>query len=149
MRPTEKKLRAGDVSASKEETKKLLAKGLIENMTAASTSSREASMRMNNALVEQQMQFDKNVLPYHKAIVETIRGGFPILNGCTSESMIKLGLSRALLEQNPASNLRFVENKEKKRSQQGPDLKLFKRQSYHIAIAYHIHLRNVRSANVS
>jgi hypothetical protein len=25
------------------------------------------------------------------------------------------------------------------------DLKLFKRQSYHVAIAYHIHLKNIKS----
>jgi hypothetical protein len=61
---------------------------------------------------------------YHGMLSEHVRSAYPNISNVSADMLRGLDIPRQLL-------------------------KPFKRQSYHVAIAYHIHLKRIRTANPS
>lgn len=95
-------------------------------------------------------------LEYHHMLNQHIRLAYPNISNITTDMLKGLDIPRQLLEQqNLIAKSKEKDEKSKlihslkqiKAKQVRQDLKPFKRQSYHVAIAYHIHLKNSKNAN--
>jgi hypothetical protein len=97
--------------------------------------------------VSSSLQLDQD---YHGMLSDHIRTAYPNITHLTPEMLRSLEVPKQLLQQNGKSKGRegrSKDGKEMKGVKKGDELKPFKRQSYHVAIAYHIHLKRIRSTN--
>ncbi len=90
-------------------------------------------------------------LSYHTMLGQHIRSSLPDSRNLSPQALMQLGLPpKETLEK-----LKVRENGGKKKtgtgqkvgSKESNDLKPFKRQSYHVAIAYHIYMRQVKEGS--
>jgi hypothetical protein len=96
---------------------------------------------------------------YHALLNEHIRSAYPNISNISPDMLKTLDLPKQLLDaQNTNGKHRQKEEKSKvpqllrsiKGGKEGKEeLKPFKRQSYHVAIAYHIHLKRIKTTNPS
>jgi hypothetical protein len=91
----------------------------------------------------------------HNALDSHIRSAYPSLSSVSPEMLKGMDIPKQLL--GPQQKSRLEEEKAKGQHPRGvkgvrekrEDLKPFKRQSYHVAIAYHIHIKRIKTANPS
>lgn len=78
---------------------------------------------------------------------EHVRNAYPNISNVSADMLKGLDIPRHLLQ---AKNKGKEDKKGGQASKNGKskeELKPFKRQSYHVAIAYHIHLKRIKTAN--
>jgi hypothetical protein len=87
-------------------------------------------------------------LSYHNALNEHVKNAYPNINALSADMLRELSIPTEMLQRQGAGKGKGKE--EKKAGRVGrEESKPFKRQSYHIAIAYHIHLKQVRNTKAA
>ncbi len=96
-------------------------------------------------------------LDYHNMINEHIRSACPNFSNLSPDMLKGLDIPKQLLERNnPTSKPKHKEERAKNNQilkngrvskDSKEELKPFKRQSYHVAIAYHIHIEKLKNAS--
>lgn len=84
-------------------------------------------------------------LNYHNALNEHLKNTYPNINAISPDMLRELSIPTDVLQRQQASKPKLKEDKKVGKLGKEEN-KPFKRQSYHIAIAYHIHLKQVKSS---
>lgn len=82
-------------------------------------------------------------LSYHNAINEHVKNTYPNINSISPDMLRELSIPTEILSKPPVPRPKKDEKKTGARGGKEEN-KPFKRQSYHVAIAYHIHLKQVK-----
>lgn len=85
-------------------------------------------------------------LSYHNALNEHVKNAYPNINALSPDMLRELSIPTEILNKQQAPRPKAKEEKKPVQVKIGKDeTKPFKRQSYHVAIAYHIHLKQVKN----
>lgn len=83
-------------------------------------------------------------LSYHHALNEHVKSAYPNINALSADMLRELSIPTEMLQKQLGSRPKCKEEKKGNKPAKDEN-KPFKRQSYHIAIAYHIHLKEVKT----
>lgn len=83
-------------------------------------------------------------LTYHHALNEHVKNAYPNINSLSPDMLRDLSIPTEILSKPPVARPKAKEEKRTVVKAAKDENKPFKRQSYHVAIAYHIHLKQVK-----
>lgn len=93
----------------------------------------------------QQLATLETDLNYHNALNEHVKNAYPNINALSPDMLRELSIPTEILGRQQVPRARGKEEKKAGGVRGKEENKPFKRQSYHVAIAYHIHLKQVKN----